>query len=198
MRLIGDGSTADTGPQPHQPVPRRLAPGEQPPQFVVFSWDGAANLATGLFPRFRKLAGELGASMTFFLSGIYALPVSHRMTYRPPQHPVARPDSASVVRDLHAVGQPLGSRLVQRRLRRLGGPARPADPAGLHRLDHRYRTPVLADRGEPGRQEEREPATGPHLGLDVDLAAQQPTDLTADGRNDALADGRRIYLGAAT
>jgi hypothetical protein len=88
VRLIGDGSTADTGPQPHQPVPRRLAPGEQPPQFVVFSWDGAANLSTGLFPRFRALAGELGASMTFFLSGLYALPVSHRMSYRPPRHPV--------------------------------------------------------------------------------------------------------------
>jgi hypothetical protein len=86
--LIGDGSTADTGPQPHQPVPRRLAPGEQPPQFVVFSWDGAANLSTGLFPRFRALAGELGASMTFFLSGLYALPASHRMSYRPPRHPV--------------------------------------------------------------------------------------------------------------
>ena len=32
---IGDGSTADTGPQPHQPRPQRLAPGEEPPQFVV-------------------------------------------------------------------------------------------------------------------------------------------------------------------
>src|SRR3954467_3592841 len=51
FRLIGDGSTADTGDQPHQPVPDRLEPGQIPPQFVVFSWDGAANLETGLFPR---------------------------------------------------------------------------------------------------------------------------------------------------
>jgi hypothetical protein len=87
VRLIGDGSTADTGPQPHQPVPRRLEPGETPPQFVVFSWDGAANLATGLFPRFRSLAAEHGAAMTFFLSGIYALPDSERMQYAPPGHP---------------------------------------------------------------------------------------------------------------
>jgi hypothetical protein len=88
VQLIGDGSTANTGPQPNQPEPRRLAPGEPPPQFVVFSWDGAANLDTGLFPRFRSLANEVGASMTFFLSGLYALPEDHRMLYSPPQHPV--------------------------------------------------------------------------------------------------------------
>ena len=92
VRLIGDGSTSDTGPQPHQPVPERLAPGAIPPQFVVFSWDGAANLSTGLFPRFRALAAEHGAAMTFFLSGIYALPESQRMQYAPPQHPVGASD----------------------------------------------------------------------------------------------------------
>jgi len=92
VRLIGDGSTADTGPQPNQPEPRRLAPGERPPQFVVFSWDGAANLATGMFPRFRNLAHEVGGSMTFFLSGLYALPEDQRMLYEPPQHPVGSSD----------------------------------------------------------------------------------------------------------
>jgi hypothetical protein len=92
VRLIGDGSTADTGPQPHQPVPQRLLPGQRPPQFVVFSWDGAANLSTGQFPRFRTLAQELGASMTFFLSGVYALPEDQRMQYAPPRHPVGSSD----------------------------------------------------------------------------------------------------------
>jgi hypothetical protein len=92
VRLIGDGSTADTGPQPHQPVPQRLLPGQRPPQFVVFSWDGAANLSTGQFPRFRTLAQELGASMTFFLSGVYALPEDQRMRYAPPRHPVGSSD----------------------------------------------------------------------------------------------------------
>ena len=92
VRLIGDGSTSDTGPQPNQPVPERLAPGQAPPQFVVFSWDGAANLETGLFPRFRNLANEVGGAMTFFLSGIYALPEGQRMQYRPPQHPVGASD----------------------------------------------------------------------------------------------------------
>jgi hypothetical protein len=93
-RLIGDGSTADTGAQPHQPEPDRLEPGQSPPQFVVFSWDGAANLEAGLFPRFRSLAAEYGAAMTFFLSRIYALPASERMQYEPPQHPVGASDIA--------------------------------------------------------------------------------------------------------
>ncbi|MGW2409322.1 hypothetical protein ACWCXK_33145, partial [Streptomyces sp. NPDC001739] len=51
-RPIGDGSTAYTGKQPHQPAtPERLAPGQKPPQFVVFSWDGAGEVGNGLFPR---------------------------------------------------------------------------------------------------------------------------------------------------
>ncbi|MGP4114126.1 hypothetical protein ACTWP5_24855 [Streptomyces sp. 4N509B] len=83
-RLIGDGSTADTGPQPHQPEARRLERGERPPQFVVVSWDGAASLGDGLFERFLNLADELDASMTFFLSGLYLLPEHEKRRYRPP------------------------------------------------------------------------------------------------------------------
>lgn len=83
-RPIGDGSTADTGPQPHQPVIERLAPGARPPQFVVFSWDGAGAAGENLFERFRKLASKHGAAMTFFLSGLYVLPRAKRKLYRPP------------------------------------------------------------------------------------------------------------------
>ena len=84
-RVIGDGSMHDTGPQPHQPTPAKLAAGATPPQFVVFSWDGAGN--SKLFAHFRELSKELNASMTFFLSGIYTLPRSKRMLYHPPRHP---------------------------------------------------------------------------------------------------------------
>ncbi|MBT2406803.1 MULTISPECIES: hypothetical protein [unclassified Streptomyces] len=90
---IGDGSTADTGPQPHQPArPVPLQPGEIPPQFVVFSWDGAGEVGNGLFPRFLKLAKDHGAAMTFFLSGVYLLPESRRSLYRPPNNPVGASD----------------------------------------------------------------------------------------------------------
>ncbi|MFF4652742.1 hypothetical protein [Streptomyces sp. NPDC001380] len=87
-RPIGDGSTADTGPQPGQPKPERLAPGQRPPQFVVFSWDGAGELDNRLFERFRGLARRHHAAMTFFLSGIYTLPESKKHLYHPPRHPV--------------------------------------------------------------------------------------------------------------
>ncbi|MBB1253207.1 hypothetical protein [Streptomyces alkaliterrae] len=89
---IGDGSTADTGPQPHQPKPRKLEPGETPPQFVIFSWDGAGEVGNGLFPRFRKVAKDHGAAMTFFLSGVYLLPESKRELYKPPNNPVGASD----------------------------------------------------------------------------------------------------------
>lgn len=88
VRLIGDGSTADTGKQPDQPqAPVPLEPGQKPPQFVIFSWDGAGEVGNGLFPRFLELAKEHDAAMTFFLSGIYLLPESKKSLYRPPNNP---------------------------------------------------------------------------------------------------------------
>ncbi|GGR73815.1 hypothetical protein GCM10010252_10510 [Streptomyces aureoverticillatus] len=90
---IGDGSTAFTGKQPNQPEkPRPLEPGETPPQFVVFSWDGAGEVGNGLFPRFLKLAKEHDARMTFFLSGLYLLPESKKRLYRPPNNGVGASD----------------------------------------------------------------------------------------------------------
>jgi hypothetical protein len=87
-RPIGDGSTAYTGKQPRQPAkPEPLEPGQTPPQFVVFSWDGAGEVGNGLFPRFLDLAEEHGASMTFFLSGLYLLPESKKRLYDPPNNP---------------------------------------------------------------------------------------------------------------
>ncbi|MFF2809583.1 hypothetical protein ACFVT2_20870 [Streptomyces sp. NPDC058000] len=90
---IGDGSTAYTGKQPNQPpAPQKLEPGQKPPQFVVFSWDGAGEVGNGLFPRFRKLAKDHNASMTFFLSGLYLLPESKKRMYRPPNNRVGASD----------------------------------------------------------------------------------------------------------
>ncbi|MEU8585694.1 hypothetical protein AB0C59_01575 [Streptomyces sp. NPDC048664] len=84
---IGDGSTADTGKQPNQPgKPVPLEPGQTPPQFVVFSWDGAGEVGNGLFPRFLDLAKQHGAHMTFFLSGLYLLPESKKRKYLPPNN----------------------------------------------------------------------------------------------------------------
>ncbi|WP_236246325.1 hypothetical protein [Streptomyces sp. CC210A] len=99
-RLIGDGSTADTGKQPHQPErPVPLEPGQTPPQFVVFSWDGAGEVGNGLFPRFLDLAKNHGAAMTFFLSGIYLLPESKKTLYRPPNNRIGASDIGCLTDD---------------------------------------------------------------------------------------------------
>ncbi|GAA2272142.1 hypothetical protein GCM10010145_53540 [Streptomyces ruber] len=86
MRPIGDGSTAYTGSQPHLPRPERLRPGQRPPQFVVFSWDGAGEDGQRLFSHFRKVARENDATMTYFLSGVYLLPEARSERYEPPRH----------------------------------------------------------------------------------------------------------------
>ncbi|MER7463182.1 hypothetical protein [Streptomyces sp. NPDC097981] len=87
VKVLGDGSTSYTGPQPGQLKPEKLKPGEKPPQFVVFSWDGALEGDDHLFSHFRQVAKENKAHMTFFLTGIYLLPDNKKMLYRPPQHP---------------------------------------------------------------------------------------------------------------
>ncbi|MFF4243467.1 hypothetical protein ACFYY2_03210 [Streptomyces sp. NPDC001822] len=93
VRLIGDGSTSFTGKQPHQPAaPVPLEPGQTPPQFVIFSWDGAGEVGNGLFPRFLDLAQQHGAYMTFFLSGLYLLPESKKRLYDPPNNPLGASD----------------------------------------------------------------------------------------------------------
>ncbi|WP_257232272.1 hypothetical protein [Streptomyces sp. Rer75] len=86
VKVIGDGSTSYTGPQPKQPKIEKLKPGQKPPQFVVFSWDGALENGDHLFSRFRQVAKESDAQMTFFLSGMYLLPKYKSSLYRPPMH----------------------------------------------------------------------------------------------------------------
>ncbi|WP_238782896.1 hypothetical protein [Streptomyces monomycini] len=86
VKVLGDGSTSYTGPQPHQPKPTKLKPGEKPPQFVVFSWDGALEGDDHLFSHFREVAKENNAKMTFFLTGTYLLPKAKATMYKPPQH----------------------------------------------------------------------------------------------------------------
>ncbi|CAL9414025.1 hypothetical protein [Streptomyces sp. enrichment culture] len=87
VKVIGDGSTSYTGPQKNHFKPKRLKPGQKPPQFVVFSWDGALQGDDGLFSHFRKTAKQYDARMTFFLTGIYLVPKNKRHLYDPPQHP---------------------------------------------------------------------------------------------------------------
>ncbi|MFF2134435.1 hypothetical protein [Streptomyces sp. NPDC058193] len=90
--LIGDGSTAFTGAQPKLPAVKRLQPGRKPPQFVVFSWDGAGEDSQKLFSHFRNVAKKYDARMTYFLSGVYLLPEEKKALYDPPRHAPGRSD----------------------------------------------------------------------------------------------------------
>ncbi|MEV1052453.1 hypothetical protein [Streptomyces sp. NPDC049887] len=89
---IGDGSTSYTGAQPGQARPERLKPGQKPPQFVVFSWDGAGEDDLKLFSHFREVGRKHGITMTYFLSGVYLLPESKSELYDPPRHERGRSD----------------------------------------------------------------------------------------------------------
>ncbi|MEU5196968.1 hypothetical protein AB0G86_23415 [Streptomyces scabiei] len=85
-KVVGDGSTSYTGPQKGRLKAVPLKKGEKPPQFVVFSWDGALAGDDNLFDHYRQMAKKYDAHMTFFLTGIYLLPKSKRDLYDPPQH----------------------------------------------------------------------------------------------------------------
>jgi hypothetical protein len=61
--------------------PGRL-PSGKPPLFVVVSFDGAGDLA--LWARWRAVAKQVNARMTFFLSSPYLYPGDHRTDYKPP------------------------------------------------------------------------------------------------------------------
>ena len=67
---------------------RTLRDGEKPPQFVMFSFDGA-----GSHPHWQRvlpLAKKANAHVTGFLSGIYLLPDSRREEYTGPGHAPGR------------------------------------------------------------------------------------------------------------
>ena len=92
-KILGDGSTSNTGPQHDELKAEPLKPGRKPPQFVVFSWDGAMEGSDHLFSHYRELAKKYDAHMTFFLTGLYLLPKNKAKLYHPPQHP---PGSAAI------------------------------------------------------------------------------------------------------
>lgn len=95
---IPTATTTATPPPPQETATRqapqahfgRLTPGEEPPQFVVFSWDGGASPT--LQKRFRNVMAEVDGHMTIFLTGIYFLPNDLRTEYKPPGRRVGASD----------------------------------------------------------------------------------------------------------
>jgi len=67
---------------------RKLRPGEKPPQFVLFSFDGAGSHEH--WQRVLPLADKVNAHVTGFLSGIYLLEDIRRGEYLGPGHEPGR------------------------------------------------------------------------------------------------------------
>ncbi len=89
---IGDGSQAPTGKaQQFQRPITKLKPGETPPQFVVFSWDGASGNNDYIMD-FVHAAHNVQGTMTLFSSGLYFLPAAQKLQYHPPKNPPGASD----------------------------------------------------------------------------------------------------------
>ncbi|MEV8443221.1 polysaccharide deacetylase [Actinosynnema sp. NPDC051121] len=63
---------------------RRMLPGEKPPQFVLFSFDGAASKPH--WDRIMPLAKQVNAHVTGLLSGVYLVPDDDADNYTGPGH----------------------------------------------------------------------------------------------------------------
>ncbi|PSL54240.1 hypothetical protein B0I31_107298 [Saccharothrix carnea] len=63
---------------------RRMQPGEKPPQFVLFSFDGAASKPH--WDRIMPIARQANAHVTGLLSGVYLVPDEEAATYTGPGH----------------------------------------------------------------------------------------------------------------
>jgi hypothetical protein len=87
---IGSPAEGATAPKTQRPPAwmHKLGDGEQPPQFVLFSFDGAGDHEK--WRRFMVAAEETGAHVTGFLSGVYLLPDNQRDRYQGPGHPKGR------------------------------------------------------------------------------------------------------------
>jgi hypothetical protein len=66
----------------------KLRAGEKPPQFVIFSFDGAGS--HDHWQRLLPIAERTGGAFTAFLSGIYLLPDDQRRRYTGPGHEPGR------------------------------------------------------------------------------------------------------------
>jgi hypothetical protein len=98
------GSPVPTGSDEPSPTPSNQPPtiepsgppievpsGSKPPQFIVVAFDGSGSHE--LWNHWRNVAKEAGGTrMTFFLSGIYAVPKDKRMVYHPPGKPQGASD----------------------------------------------------------------------------------------------------------
>lgn len=86
---VGDTSGVTTPPEPQPELEiTKLAPGEQPPQFVVVSFDGGVESKSRIMQHYLDTAEKVDGRFSFFLSGVYLLPdTKAKLNYAPPKKP---------------------------------------------------------------------------------------------------------------
>ncbi len=86
------GVTTPPAPQPEFEI-KKLAPGEQAPQFVVVSFDGGVENKSGIMAHYLDLAKKANARFSFYVSGAYLLPDNkEKLNYAPPRKPKGTSD----------------------------------------------------------------------------------------------------------
>ncbi|SEB90907.1 hypothetical protein SAMN04489793_1075 [Tsukamurella tyrosinosolvens] len=90
MEAAAPSGAAQARPPSNLPM-RRLAPGERPPQFVLFSFDGVG--ASPNWDLFLRTAARSNARFTALMTGLYFLTDEARRHYRGPGH---RPGEAAI------------------------------------------------------------------------------------------------------
>jgi hypothetical protein len=89
----GHGKKATSSPTPKPPnpanpnaffTPKKLKPGQKPPQFVVLSFDGVGWDQKWAF--WHNIAKKVPLRFTGFLSGLYLIDEAHKDTYKGPGH----------------------------------------------------------------------------------------------------------------
>ena len=92
-------------------TPTKLKPGQQPPQFVIFSFDGAGWHQKWQY--YQHIADQVPLRFTGFLTGLYLVDGAHRDAYHPPGHPVGEsslgpgtyPNRAEVVQEINDLNE---------------------------------------------------------------------------------------------
>jgi hypothetical protein len=83
----GSGVTTPAEQQPDLEI-KKLAPGEQPPQFVVVSFDGGVESKSGLMQKYLDVGEKVDGRFSFYISGVYLLPDNEmKKNYSPPGKP---------------------------------------------------------------------------------------------------------------
>ncbi len=81
------GVTTPPEPQPELEI-EKLSAGQQPPQFVVVSFDGGVESKTGIMQHYLDVAKKVDGRFSFFVSGVYLLPDNKaKLNYAPPKKP---------------------------------------------------------------------------------------------------------------